>query len=128
MKGIKRTKMWENKEKKRIKWNVPELLLEAVIILLAPLDPLGGRVWFIPFIPKNSNYFYDFFIFLFFLFNFHVILFILFLIEHFSVQPMKMMREMVSTFSRSLLLKQNFSLTRQTKGYPRLIWLQRRER
>ena len=48
MKGIKKTKMWENKEKKRIKWNVPELLLDAVIILLAPLDPLGGRVWFIP--------------------------------------------------------------------------------
>ena len=84
-------------------------------------------VFFIPFIPKN-NYFYDFFIFLFFLFNFYVILFILFLFEHFSVQPMKMMREMVSTFSRSLLLKQNFSLTRQTKGNPRLIWLQQRER
>ena len=31
-----------------MKWNVPELLLDAVIILFAPLDPLGGRVWFIP--------------------------------------------------------------------------------
>ena len=45
MKGIK---MRENNEKKSVKWNVPELLLDAVIILLAPLDPLGGRVWFIP--------------------------------------------------------------------------------